>query len=148
MKIPLWSLLVALGLLSGCGKKEEAKTKNQDSSAGGVSAATAPLDYLAAQGRARQTALKVTSMAEVNQAIQKFHALEDRFPRDLNELVQQNYLGSLPPIPNGTQLAYDPRTGTARFVRAVPGTPATPSAAPAGRSLPGIKNLPGNATPR
>ncbi|HAB16133.1 MAG TPA: hypothetical protein PLX89_07970 [Verrucomicrobiota bacterium] len=134
--------VVALSLLAGCGKKPTAKDKKEDSGAGGVGVVTAPLDYLGAQGRAKQTAIKVTSLAEVTQAIQKFNAMEDRYPRDLNELVQQHYLGSIPPAPRGTQLAYDPKTGDVRFVRAAPDQPGAPTTPvqklPGGRPLPSL----------
>ncbi|MBN8248550.1 MAG: hypothetical protein J0L84_14060, partial [Verrucomicrobia bacterium] len=79
-----WVLVVAATLLMpGCGPKEP----KQPAAASSGNPATAPLDYLAAQGRAKQTAIRVTSTAELTSAIEKFHAMEDRYPRDLNELV-------------------------------------------------------------
>lgn len=114
---------LALGLagvlvLVGCGPKPPEADPSTNAASG--SPVTAPLDYLAAQGRAKQVAIKVTSMAEVTQAVQRFHALEDRYPRDLEELVRERYLSSLPPSPRGSRLAYSPQTGEVKFVPAAP----------------------------
>lgn len=105
---------MVVGILSvaGCGPKEPKKPE------GGSAAnpATAPLDYLAAQGKAKQTALRVTSTAELTSAIEKFHAMEDRYPRDLNELVQQHYLQSVPQAPRGQAFRYNSEDGSFRLV--------------------------------
>lgn len=135
--------VLAIVILAGCDRAAKAAKPKENPTSDGVSAATAPLDYLAAQGRAKQSAIKITSLAEVTQAIQKFHAMEDRYPRDLNELVQQHYLAAIPPSPNGAMLTYDSSTGVARFIRRTPGeigTSPTPSAP--SRPLPGIRKLP------
>ena len=122
MKTPLILLMLFLGLTTGCGKKEVTKPE-----AAGANPAMAPLDYLAAQGKAKQVAIKVTSTVEINSAIQKFQAMEDRFPRDLNELIQQRYLQAVPQAPRGQMFAYNPQDGTIRVV------PAPPASAPVGK---------------
>lgn len=122
MKTPLILMILFLGLTTGCGKKEVTKPE-----AAGANPAMAPLDYLAAQGKAKQVAIKVTSTVEINSAIQKFQAMEDRFPRDLNELVQQRYLQTVPQAPRGQMFAYNPLDGTIRVV------PAPPAPAAVGR---------------
>ena len=116
MKTPLILAALALGVLAGCGKKDAPKPGETSGNP-----VTAPLDYLAAQGRAKQLAIKVTSMAELTSAIQKFQAMEDRFPRDLNELVQQRYLQAVPQAPRGQAFAYNSQDGTLRVVAAPPG---------------------------
>lgn len=123
------ALLAAVALL-GCDAKDQAK-KSQDDSAGGGNPATAPLDYLAAQGKAKKFAEKTITSAELTSAIQKFNAMEDRFPRDLNELVQQHYLQAPPAAPKGMRWHYDAQTGAVRLVA----TPVTPEPSPA-QSLP------------
>ncbi len=102
---------------TGCRKGANTASHQEATNGAPSSPVTAPLDYLEAQGRAKQAASRVISLAEVTQAIQKFQAMEDRNPKDLNELVQQHYLQSLPTMPNGSKLEYNPQTGSARIVR-------------------------------
>jgi hypothetical protein len=136
----LWlpALLAAVALL-GCGKKDQAK-KSPDEPSGAGNPATAPLDYLAAQGRAKKFAEKTITAAELTSAIQKFNAMEDRFPRDLNELVQQHYLQAPPAAPKGMRWHYDAQTGAVRLVADTAPAAAAGARLPAG--LPGVKNLP------
>ena len=104
--------------LVGCSKKESVKQtpENKDSASSG-NPLTAPVDYLGAQAQAKRTATKAISVAEITQAIQKFNAMEDRFPRDLDELVQKHYLQQVPAAPQGFRFAYNPQTGDLRVVR-------------------------------
>ncbi len=120
MKLRWAPALLAVALAgSGCDKKESAKKSDP-----GGNPVAAPLDYLAAQGRAKKFAEKTITAAELTSAIQKFNAMEDRFPADLNELVREHYLQGPPAAPNGMRWAYDPQTGTVRLVAA----PATATA--------------------
>lgn len=107
-------LLVALvWMLAGC--------DNADSSGkSGNSPATAPLDYLAAQGQAKKHSEKVVSLAQVQQALQQFQASEDRWPKDLQELVKAGFLAAVPVAPAGQRVVYDSNTGTVRMVRVQP----------------------------
>jgi len=133
----------ALGLcVAGCGPKEQAKKPADEDSVLSGNPAMAPLDYLAAQGKAKRVAVKTLTAAELTQAIQKFAAMEDRYPRDLNELVAERYLMSPPTAPAGMMWSYNPQNGQARLVPAqtAPGT--APAPASPQRSLPGLKNLP------
>jgi len=115
MKTPVGWMLVAGSLwMTGCGPKEP---KKPDGASSG-NPATAPLDYLAAQGKAKQTAIRVISTAELTGAIEKFHAMEDRYPKDFNELVQQHYLQSIPEAPRGKAFQYNPQDGSVRLVAA------------------------------
>lgn len=119
MKIGLLlALTISLGLV-GCAKKEAPATaaKSTNQPAAGGNPLTAPVDYLGAVGQAKKVAVKTVDLASLNQAIQLFHAGEDRFPRDLNELVSQGYLPRLPAPPPGTRLYYDPARGAIRVVR-------------------------------
>jgi hypothetical protein len=113
--------LLALTLLSsGCGKPRTPSDATEGAQKGTANPAVAPLDYLSAQGKAKQAAIRVVSLAEVTQAIQKFQAMEDRNPRDLNELIQERYLQALPEAPRGSRLAYNPETGNATWVPVAP----------------------------
>ncbi|MBI4662862.1 MAG: hypothetical protein HY735_28945 [Verrucomicrobia bacterium] len=112
------ALALALGL-SGCGKKEgattTAKSTNQTNASGNP--LTAPVDYLGAVGQAKKLAVKTVDLATLNQAIQLFRTGEDRFPKDLNELVSEGYLPRLPAPPPGTRLEYNPVRGQVRVVK-------------------------------
>lgn len=109
--------LSALFLMVGCERKPAAKLADS-----GNSPVTAPLDYLAAQGKAKKFAEKTITAAELTSAIQKFNAMEDRFPADLNELVREHYLQGPPAAPAGMRWDYNPQTGAVRLV-AMPTTP-------------------------
>jgi hypothetical protein len=120
---PRWLLAVAVAavvaLFAGCERKPAAKRDDA-----GNSPVTAPLDYLAAQGKARKFAEKTISAAELTSAIQKFNAMEDRFPADLNELVREHYLRGPPAAPTGMRWDYNPQTGAVRPVTAAQSGPA------------------------
>jgi len=78
---------------------------------------TAPVDYLEAAGKALKAAERTVDVASLNRAIQLFQAQEDRYPKELNELVSLRYLPSLPKPPAGSRLLYDPIKGEVRIVR-------------------------------
>ncbi len=116
--VSLYALGTALALgVAGCGDGSASKP-----GAGALdrSPATAPLDYLAAQGQAKKHSEKVISLAQVQQALQHFQMSEERWPRDLNELVKAGFLAAVPVAPAGQKLVYDPATGAVRFVRVQP----------------------------
>lgn len=71
----------------------------------GSNPVAAPLDYIAAIGKARKATLGRLDQAKLIDAIQKFEASEGRAPKDLNELVP-NFIPSLPPAPPGMKLEY------------------------------------------
>ncbi|HVV02049.1 MAG TPA: hypothetical protein VHH88_11850, partial [Verrucomicrobiae bacterium] len=52
----------------------------------------------------------------ISQAINLFNVEKGRYPKDLNELVQEKYLPRLPTPPHGTRLDYDPNTGKVTVV--------------------------------
>lgn len=141
-RLPLSAVTCLLVAVAGC-KKKEAKKAGDDSALSG-NPAMAPLDYLAAQGKAKKFAERTISAAELTSAIQKFNAMEDRYPRDLNELVQQRYLQAAPAAPAGKRWDYNPQTGAIRLVMEATNAPAAAPAAPAKprSSLPGLRNLP------
>lgn len=113
--------LLSMALLTGCGPS----TPTSNTAATNPPAsnpANAPFDYLSAQGKALRTAERTVSVAELQQAIQKFQAMEDRWPRNLNELVEQRYLNSAPTAPRGQHFLYNPTSGQIRVIPA----PVTP----------------------
>ncbi|MBI2947313.1 MAG: hypothetical protein HYY23_06685 [Verrucomicrobia bacterium] len=114
------SVILAMAVsLAGCGKKDAAptaaKSTNPPSTSGNP--LTAPVDYLGAVGKAQKLATKTVDLTSLNQAIRQFHAGEDRFPKDLNELVAEGYLPRLPAAPPGTRLEYNAARGEVRLLR-------------------------------
>lgn len=78
---------------------------------------TAPADYLGGIANAKRLAERTVDLAAVNNALQLFNAQEERFPRDLHELVERRYLPALPAAPAGMRMIYNPTTGELRMVR-------------------------------
>lgn len=108
--------LIALVAAAGCKPSTGSSTSSTDtnSSAGVLQA---PADYVGALGKAEQNAGKTADIASLNQAIQMFQVDKGRFPKDLNELVQENYLKKVPEAPYGMKLDYDPSNGQVKVVK-------------------------------
>jgi hypothetical protein len=104
------ALLSLCLLLAGCGKKDAKSTE-------GGNPLNAPADYLGAVSQAKKAAEKTVDAAAIQNAINLFHAQEDRYPKDLNELVQQRYLPRVPEPPTGTRIDYNPANGELKIVR-------------------------------
>ena len=115
-----WMLSAAmLGLLAaGCGDgSQQAKPAGTSDNSSG-NPITAPVDYVGAVGKAKRTGEKVADIATLQKAIQAFHAEEDRYPKDLNELVTTKILPRLPEPPYGMKFQYNPATGQIKAVSA------------------------------
>jgi hypothetical protein len=116
-------------LLLGCGKKKESPPApaSTNASSGMDNPLNAPANYLGGLAQAQKLAVKTVDIASINRAIQAFQAGEDRYPKDLNELVTTRYLPKLPAPPYGMQLEYNPKTGQIRVVpKPTPPPPANP----------------------
>lgn len=111
--------LVIAGLLffSGCSKKSEPAAGATNASAPSGNPLTAPVDYLGTIAKAQQTAVKTVDLVSVRKAIELFYAQEDRYPQDLNELVTQRYLRSLPALPAGMRYQYNPQNGQLQAIK-------------------------------
>jgi len=103
--------LVGSVLLAGCGNKDVKSTEP------GGNPLNAPADYLGAVSQAKKAAERTVDLASLKSAIALFHAQEDRYPRDLNELVQQRYLPAVPEAPAGSRLVYNPANGEVSMAR-------------------------------
>jgi hypothetical protein len=111
MKAFLGCILVGASVvLAGCGK-------DSGDSASGENPLSAPADYVGAAARAHQQAGRTVDLASLQQAIQQFHIMKGRPPKDLKELVSEGHLSRLPDPPRGMRFDYDPATGN---IRAVP----------------------------
>ena len=109
------ALLMAGSLLSGCGKSESPAPSNAAKPSSG-NPLTAPADYLGAAAQAQKKSVKTLDEAGLNQSVQLFYAQEGRYPKNLDELVNPNYLPRLPTPPTGMKFDYNPATGQVKVV--------------------------------
>lgn len=120
------SMLGAMVLIAGCGGQDKpAVAPTADATGGAGSGSTsgptassplsAPVDYLGATVSAKRRAEGVADLAPLLSALQQFHAVEDRYPARLQELVEAGFLARVPEIPPGQVLAYDPASGMVRL---------------------------------
>ena len=56
-------------------------------------------------------------MTSVNQAIQLFNVERGRYPKHLNELVQEKFIAKIPAAPYGMKIVYDANSGKASVVK-------------------------------
>ena len=104
-------LLTAVLFLAGCSKKDAKSTEP------GGNVLNAPADYLGGLNQAKKAAVKVVDLAALKNAIALFNGQEERFPKDLSELVKGRYIQQIPPAPAGLRLDYNPATGEVKMVR-------------------------------
>jgi hypothetical protein len=114
--VALVSLVVAL-VVAGCGESSKPAAGTATNQSSELNPLTAPVDYLGAVGKAKQTAVKTVDTASINQAIQMFHVEHGRFPKSLDELVEEKYLPRIPDAPYGMKIEYDAQTGKVRVVK-------------------------------
>ena len=121
MKLPLLPALALAVLLAACsGSDKPAETKAPAPSKLGENPIAAPLDYIAAFGKAQRASIGRLDQAKLIDAIQKFEAGESRPPKDLEELVTMKYIAAIPPAPKGMKLEYAAADGSFMYVPLVP----------------------------
>jgi hypothetical protein len=113
MKLPFCLGLAAGLALAGCGGDSD----KPGSATNKTSSADAPGGYLGAISKAQQNAVKTVDTASINQAIQLFNVDKGRYPKDLNELVQEKYMPQVPTPPYGSKLVYDATAGKVQVVK-------------------------------
>lgn len=79
--------------------------------------ATDSSGYLGQAANASRRAQKTVDAAAVNKAIEQFYLQEGRFPTNLLELAQRDYLPMIPVLPIGLAWDYDTNTGTASVIK-------------------------------
>jgi len=99
-------------ILVGCSDSSQTATTASTTNASSGSPVTAPVDYLNAIAKGKQSAEKTIDTTSLDKAIQMFGVDKGRNPKDLNELVQQKYIPRIPDAPYGTKLVYDANSGT------------------------------------
>ena len=104
---------VACFFFTGCG--DDQKTPPASGTASG-NPLTAPADYVGALGAAHKAAKKTLGAVGLDQALKTFFAEENRFPKDLNELVTKGTIAQIPPAPAGMKYDYDAKTGIVKVV--------------------------------
>ena len=107
------SLTLALGLCACGGSSNAARDKKpkKDESTSAGNPLTAPIDYIGAVGKAKKVSEKRVNLANIQNAIKQFHAVEDRYPKTLNELVSEGYFPRPPKPPRGMRYIYNSKTG-------------------------------------
>lgn len=112
---PLLIPALALALaLTACSPDPKPEPKKEPSKLG-ENPVAAPLDYIAAVGKAQKASIGQLEKARLIDAIQKFEASESRPPKDLNELVP-GFIPAIPPAPKGMRLEYNAGDGSFMFV--------------------------------
>lgn len=119
MKLQLFLAVAFILSLAACTDEPKPKAEPKKEQKLGENPVAAPLDYIAAVGKAQKATLGRLEQAKLIDAIQKFEASESRPPKDLNELVP-HFLPALPPAPAGMKLEYKAADGTFMFVPSSP----------------------------
>lgn len=107
--------LVALVFATGCGQSDNAP---QTSSATNRSMTNdgAFGQYMGGLQQAKQNAGKTVDVASLREEIDLFHVDKGRYPNNLDELVQENYMKKVPDAPYGMKIDYNPETGEVKVV--------------------------------
>ena len=71
-----------------------------------------PADYGRVMTRTMRTAREMDALLPLRQALDAFHAVEGRYPRDLSELQAGNYYPTRPEPPAGKRFRYNPADGS------------------------------------
>ncbi len=112
MKAILLAMLAAL-LFAGCNDSSQMT----GATGGKSSVATAPSEPLNNAPKTQKRAVKVADIAAMNKTVEKFYVQEGRFPKDLLELVEKDYLPRLPVLPEKAEWDYDTNSGVVGILR-------------------------------
>lgn len=116
MKFHLMLTLACAVILTACGGGDKPADAKKD--APGQNPLNAPTDYLGALAKGKKKSEATVVNLQVGPAIQQFNAAEGRFPKSLQEMVDQGYLTALPTAPRGMKTDYNPETGEFKVVKA------------------------------
>ena len=114
------SLCCALALAglfgAGCGKSDSAAGGTTNSAASG-NPLDAPGDYLKSSVKAQRDATMTLDTNPLTKAIDLFNVEKGRNPKDLDELVKERYIPTVPKPPYGTKIVYDAASGRVNIVK-------------------------------
>jgi hypothetical protein len=116
MKTIAFVSVAALALATGCSQEGGQPAAQTNTTSSGGSVVTAPVDYLNTITKQERSTEKKIDVAVINQNIQLFQVQGGRYPKDLNELVEKNYMKQIPVPPHGSKLDYDAEAGTVKVV--------------------------------
>jgi hypothetical protein len=137
MKTTIFVVLTTGLLMVGCGDKENAASTplnasevsaDTNSQSLGVTASTNesviaespqadPTNQLSSPVRSGRRPARTLESVALEKAIQRFNIQEQRFPKDLEELVTKGFVSALPENPPGGRYVYDPTNGQLLLVR-------------------------------
>jgi hypothetical protein len=107
--------IAALFITTGCNpSSSSSQSPSTNASANATNADSVP--YYGAMIKAKRNATTTADVASLKPAIDQFQVEKGRFPKDLNELVQEKYISKVPDAPYGMKLDYDPATGVVKVV--------------------------------
>jgi len=109
--LPVLALLLTTGCSPSGSSSQPAST---NASANATNADNVP--YYGAMIKAQRNAGATADVASLNQAIGQFQIDKGRFPKDLDELVQEKYLKKVPDAPYGMKIDYDATSGAVKVV--------------------------------
>jgi hypothetical protein len=121
-----WLAAAGLAVLIGCSNNSSPPAKSS-ASAGATNSLdnnssgnpiTAPVDYLGAVAKAKKRGASVADLAPLRQAIQVFKTEEERYPKDLKELVTKQYMPAIPAPPYQMKYEYNAANGNVSLVPA------------------------------
>jgi len=108
--------VLALFLATGCGQSGSS-SQTSSTNAGDNATKADNVPYIGAMAKAERNAGATADMATLKPAIDQFQVDKGRYPKDLNELVQEKYISKVPEAPYGMKIDYDPTTGAVKVVK-------------------------------
>ena len=101
-------MICLLASWTGCGKRPDASPAPGESSAATVAAPANPSATVSPQSASDSDAAQIAALVkELTQAVRKYSVEQRRVPKNLEELVANGYLISVPPAPAEKKFAID-----------------------------------------
>jgi len=116
VKILVCALAIAGLFLVGCGDKSSSASGGTNTASSG-NPLDAPGDYLKSAVKAQRDATMTLDTNALTQAIDQFNIAKGRNPKDLDELVKERFIPSIPKPPYGTKIVYDASSGRVNIVK-------------------------------
>jgi hypothetical protein len=110
--LPVLALFLATGCGPSSGSSQASSTNTGDNA---TKADNVP--YIGAMAKAERNAGATVDTESLRPAIDQFQVDKGRYPKDLNELVQEKYISKVPDAPYGMKIDYDPATGAVKVVK-------------------------------